>query len=99
VAVRGAQRVLRQSLSILLTEKERQGVELLSAQYPHVRFIDIAPDLGPYGYLNQFAARPLVMRGYGTALRALTHAKEAGHLEASLPPSSLRGDLLQPRAD
>ncbi|MEM1029165.1 MAG: patatin-like phospholipase family protein [Myxococcota bacterium] len=76
VARRGMHRVLRQSMSTLLTEKERRGVELLSKRYPHVTFIDIAPDLGPYGYFNRFAARPLVLRGYGTALRALATAKE-----------------------
>lgn len=76
VARQGMHRVLRQSLSTLLTEKERRGVELLSKRYPHVTFIDIAPDLGPYGYFNRFAARPLVLRGYGTALRALAAAKE-----------------------
>ncbi len=76
LARRGMHRVLRQSLSTLLTEKERRGVELLSQQYPHVTFIDIAPDLGKYGYLNRFSARPLILRGYGTALRALAEAKE-----------------------
>jgi NTE family protein len=76
IARKGIHRVLRQSLSTLLTEKERRGVELLANRYPHVTFIDIAPDLGQYGYLNQFSARPLVLRGYGTALRALASAKE-----------------------
>lgn len=76
VARRGMASVLRQSLSTLLTEKERRGVELLSQRHPEVTFIDIAPDLGQYGYLNRFAARPLILRGYGTALRALAEAKE-----------------------
>jgi NTE family protein len=93
IARQGVQRVLRQSISILLTEKERRGVELLHERHPHVRFIDIAPDLGAYGYLNRFAVRPLVMRGYGTGLRALAAAKEAGQLNTSLPPNSNRGAL------
>ncbi len=76
IARRGIGAVLRQSLSTLLTEKERAGVELLSKRFPHVTFIDIAPDLGRYGYLNRWAARSLIMRGYGTALRALAAAKE-----------------------
>jgi NTE family protein len=78
IARRGINGVLRQSLNILLTEKERRGVELLSKTYPHVTFIDIAPDIGSYGYLNRFAARPLVLRGYRTALRVLTKALEQG---------------------
>jgi NTE family protein len=78
IARRGAAAVLRQSINILLTEKERRGVELLSKLYPHVTFLDIAPDIGHYGYLNRFAARPLVMRGYRTALDVLSQAKERG---------------------
>lgn len=78
IARRGAPAVMRQALNILLTEKERRGVELLSKLYPHVTFLDIAPDIGHYGYLNRFAARPLVLRGYRTALRVLAQAKEQG---------------------
>jgi NTE family protein len=78
IARRGAPRVLRQSLSILLTQKEHRGVELLSKTYPSVAFLDVAPDIGAFGYLNRFAARPLVLRGYRTALRVLAEAKERG---------------------
>ena len=76
LARRGIGSVLRQSMSILLTEKERTGVELLAKRHPHVTFIDIAPDLGRYSYLNTLSSRSLIMRGYGTALRALATAKE-----------------------
>jgi NTE family protein len=78
IARRGAAAVLSQSLNILLTEKERRGVELLSKLYPSVTFLDVAPDIGHYGYLNRFAARPLVLRGYRTGLRVLAQAKEQG---------------------
>jgi NTE family protein len=78
IAKRGAAAVISQSLNILLTEKERRGVELLSKIYPSVTFLDIAPDIGHYGYLNRFAARPLILRGYRTALRILADAKERG---------------------
>lgn len=102
LAQRGIHRVLRQSLSTLLTEKESRGVEVLRHRYPDVTFIDIAPDLGPYGYFNTFSARPVVLRGYGTALRALASAKEnrvfdriLPNLESSpgLTPAALRGGL------
>ena len=46
-------------------------------------FLDIAPDIGHFGYLNRFASRPLVLRGYRTALRALAHAKERGVFDGS----------------
>jgi NTE family protein len=78
IARRGAAAVLSQSMNILLTEKERRGVELLTKLYPHVTFLDIAPDIGHLTYLNRFAARPLVLRGYRSALRVLADAKERG---------------------
>ena len=81
VARRGWPGVLSQSMSILLTEKERRGVELLARMYPRVTFLDIAPDIGMFGYLNRFAARSLVLRGYRTALRVLTDAKKRGVFE------------------
>lgn len=78
IARSGAFRVMSQALSILLAEKERRGVELGKKLFPNVVFLDIAPDIGGFGYLNRFAARPLVMRGYKTALRVLAAAKEDG---------------------
>jgi NTE family protein len=78
IARRGFASVLTQSLNILLTEKERRGVDLLTRLYPKVTFIDIAPDIGHYSYLNRFAARPLILRGYRTGLRVLAQAKERG---------------------
>lgn len=78
IARRAAPAVTRQALNILLTEKERRGVELLSKSYPKVAFIDVAPDIGAFSYLNRFAARSLVLRGYRTALRQLAAAKETG---------------------
>jgi NTE family protein len=87
VARSGAASVMRQTLNILLMEKERRGVELMSRVYPGVKFLDIAPDIGSYSYLNRFAARPLVMRGYKTALRVLAAAKERGVFNAAPSPS------------
>jgi NTE family protein len=77
----GPAAVLTQSLNVLLTEKERRGVELLSRQYPHVTFIDVSPDIGHIGYMNKYAARSLVVRGYRAGLRLLTEAKRSGAFE------------------
>ena len=85
----GALSVLRQSMNILFSEKERRGVELYSKLHPHVVFLDVAPDVGHYGYSNRFAARPLVMRGYRTGLRILAEAKERGVFERA-PSANLR---------
>lgn len=89
IAQGGVGGVIRQSLNIALTEKERRGVELYAKMYPSVAFLDIAPDVGRYSYLNRFAARPLVMRGYKTALRELAAAKERGVFDGlpALPQS------------
>ena len=81
IARRGAAAVLTQSFNILLTEKERRGVELLSKLYPNVTFLDVAPDIGHYSYFNRFAARPLVLRGYRAGLRVLAQAKERGVID------------------
>lgn len=89
LARKAAPSVLNQTINILLTEKERRGVELLSRQFPRVQFIDIAPDIGMFSYLNRFSARSLVLRGYRTALRQLTEAKGKGIFEA--PPARASG--------
>jgi len=78
LARRGPLQVVNQTLNIMLTEKERRGVDLYARVHPRTAFIDIAPDIGTFGYLNRFAARSLVMRGYRAALRALADAKERG---------------------
>ena len=69
---------MNQTLNILLTEKERRGLDLYTHVHPRCTFIDIAPDIGRFGYLNRFAARSLVLRGYRAALQTLARAKERG---------------------
>jgi NTE family protein len=88
IARRGAISVLRQSINVVMSEKERRGVELLSRTYPKVVFLDIAPDIGSFGYLNRWASRSLVLRGYRTALRTLTEAKERGVFQDVLAPNA-----------
>ena len=78
MARRGPLSVLNQTLNIMLTEKERRGLDLYSHTHPRCTFIDIAPDIGRFGYLNRYAARSLVLRGYRAALQTLAHAKERG---------------------
>jgi len=78
IARRGLFKVLNQTVNIVLTEKEKRGIDLYARVHPQTAFIDIAPDIGMFGYLNRFTARSLVMRGYRAALRALAEAKERG---------------------
>jgi NTE family protein len=70
--------VFRQAVNLVMSEKERRGVELLRRTYPRVAFLDIAPDIGEFSYANRYNARSLVLRGYRSALRTLTEAKERG---------------------
>jgi NTE family protein len=90
IARSGAGAVLRQAVNIVLSEKERRGVEFLQRQSPRVVFLDIAPDLGQFSYLNRFAARSLVLRGYRNALRTLAEHKERGVFESVLGAPSTR---------
>jgi NTE family protein len=78
IAHRGALGVLTQSLNIMLSEKERRGLDLYARTYPKVTFVNVSPDIGGFGYLNRFNARSLVMRGYREALRELAAAKDRG---------------------
>lgn len=91
VARRGPLQVMNQSINIMLTEKERRGIDLYTHVHPRCTFIDIAPDIGRFGYLNRFAARSLVLRGYRAALQTLAAAKERGLFE--LPRVALGGPL------
>lgn len=93
IARRGAPRVLRQAASILLAEKEHSGLELLASRYPDVAFVDIAPDIGNYGYLSRISARSVIMRGYGAGLRALALAKEDRIFDQAAPGVAGRVNL------
>ena len=85
LARRGPLAVVHQTLNILLSEKERRGVDLYARSHPRKAFIDIAPGLGTFSYLNRFAARSLVMRGYRAGLRSIAEAKERGLFDVAAP--------------
>lgn len=76
-----AAKVLTQSINIMLTEKEKRGLDLYSRVHPNTTFIDIAPNIGMFDYGNRFAARELLMRGYRAAWRALGEARRKGVFE------------------
>ena len=87
LARRGPIAAVHQTLNVLLSEKERRGVDLYARSHPRKAFIDIAPEIGTFGYLNRFAARSLVMRGYRAGLRGIAEAKERGVFSLSGPAS------------
>jgi NTE family protein len=76
-----AAKVLTQSLNIMLTEKEKRGLDLYSRVHPNTVFIDIAPNIGMFDYMNRLAVRSLIMRGYRAAWRALGEARRKGYLD------------------
>ena len=82
-----AAKVLTQSLNIMLTEKEKRGLDLYSRVHPNTTFIDIAPNIGMFDYMNRFAVRPLIMRGYRAAWRALGEARRKGLFGRRASPS------------
>jgi NTE family protein len=84
-----AAKVITQSLNIMLTEKEKRGLDLYSRVHPNTTFIDIAPNIGMFDYLNRFAARALLMRGYRAAWRALGEARRKGVFDRRSSPPRL----------
>lgn len=80
LATRGPSKVLNQSVSIVLSNKESMGVRLQSRMHPHLSFVVIEPDIGRFNYLNSYAAGALLMRGYRAAVISLTKALASGVL-------------------
>ncbi|HJK98779.1 MAG TPA: patatin-like phospholipase family protein [Polyangiaceae bacterium LLY-WYZ-14_1] len=87
LALAGASRVLRQSLNIVLSEKEKRGIDLIHRLYPHVTVLNVSADLGRFPFTNRLPARQLLTRGYREALRVLASAKQRGVFEV---PSGVR---------
>ena len=74
----GATAVGRQALNIILSEKEKRGIDLIHRLYPHVTVLNVSADLGRYSFTSRRAARRLLTRGYREALRVLAAAKRRG---------------------
>lgn len=68
----------RQTLNVMLSEKEKRGIDLLHRRYPHLTVLNVSPDLGRFSFTSRRAARKLLLRGYREALRVLAPAKKRG---------------------
>lgn len=77
----GAPALFNQTLNIILSEKERRGMELIHRQHPHVTLLNVSADFGKFSFLNLRNARQLLTRGYREALRVLAAAKHRGLFE------------------
>ncbi len=77
----GGAAVARQSLNIILSEKEKRGIDLIHRLYPHVTVLNVSADLGSIPFTSRWQARKLLTRGYREALRVLAAAKQRGVFE------------------
>ena len=74
----GIAAVTRQTLNVILSEKEKRGIDLINRLYPHVAVLNVSADLGRYSFTATTNVRRLVTRGYREALRVLAAAKRRG---------------------
>ena len=78
LAYKGPVAVARQSLNVVLSEKERRGIDLVHKLYPHVTVLNVSSDLGRFPFTSRRPTRKLLTRGYREALRILASAKQRG---------------------
>lgn len=81
VVTQGLTGVMRQTLNIVLSEKEKRGIDLIHRLYPHVTVLNVSADLGRYSFTSTTNVRKLLTRGYREALRVLAAAKRRGVFE------------------
>lgn len=82
LARRGVLPVVRQALNIILSEKEKRGIDLVHRLYPNVTLLNVSPNLGKFSFINRSETRQLLGRGYREALRVLAAAKQRGVFDA-----------------
>lgn len=83
LAHRGGIAVARQALNIVLSEKEKRGIDLIHQLYPHVTVLNVSADLGRFSFTSRSNTRRLLTRGYREALRVLAAAKRRGVFEVA----------------
>lgn len=70
--------MIRQTANVILSEKEKRGIDLIHRLYPHLTILNVSADLGRYSFLDRGNARQLLQRGYREALKVLAAAKQRG---------------------
>lgn len=73
--------MVRQTANVILSEKEKRGIDLIHRLYPHLTILTVSADLGQYSFLDRGNARHLLQRGYREALKVLAAAKQRGVFE------------------
>ncbi len=74
----GPMAIARQTANIVLSEKEKRGIDLIHRLYPHLTILNVSPDLGKMSFLDLRSSRTLLTRGYREAIRVLAAAKQRG---------------------
>jgi len=74
----GAPAMFNQTLNVMLSEKEKRGIDLIHRLYPHVTILNVSADLGRFSFIRRGNTRQLLTRGYREALRVLAAAKQRG---------------------
>jgi NTE family protein len=70
--------VIRQTANVVLSEKEKRGIDLIHRLYPNLTILNVSADLGRYSFLDRGHARHLLTRGYREGLKVLAAAKQRG---------------------
>jgi NTE family protein len=73
--------MVRQTANVILSEKEKRGIDLIHRLYPQLTILTVSADLGRYSFVSSADARHLLVRGYREALKVLAAAKERGVFE------------------
>ena len=73
--------MVRQTLNVILSEKEKRGIDLIHRLYPHLTILNVSADLGVFSFIDRRNARQLLTRGYREALKVLAAAKQRGVFE------------------
>jgi NTE family protein len=79
----GGLAVARQSVNIILNEKEKRGIDLIHTMYPRIQVLVVSPDLGRFPFTSRMHSGAMLRRGYRDALRILAKAKRRGVFEAA----------------
>ncbi len=78
LALQGPLAMGRQTMNVVLSEKEKRGIDLIHKLYPHVTVLNVSPDLGNFSFTSRKNSRRLLLRGYREGLRVLAAAKRRG---------------------
>ena len=70
--------MVRQTANIVLSEKEKRGIDLIHRLYPQLTILSVSADLGRFSFLTRRDSRQLLVRGYREALKVLAAAKHRG---------------------